>query len=76
MEKAITATSKKATATITQDVLKTLETALAHHQDNNLKEAEKLYKKALTEGRNQPDIAVLAAIFYQQIGRHKYKDAF
>lgn len=53
-----------------------LQMAVKFHQDNDLKNAEKLYKKALVASRNNPDVAILCAIFYQQIGRHKYVITF
>jgi|GEM_PF-1189325 len=49
-----------------------LQMAVKFHQDNDLKSAEKLYKKALVASRNNSDVIILCAIFYQQIGRHKY----
>ncbi len=49
-----------------------LKQALALHQAEDFKGAEKLYKKALIESQHQADVALMVAIFYQQIERHKY----
>ena len=54
------------------ELIENLNQALTLHQDNQLKDAEKLYKNALQKSQHQPDVANLVAIFYQQIGRHKY----
>lgn len=57
---------------ISPEVIQTLEAALKCHQADDLKQAEKLYKKALAASRQHSEVAILCAVFYQQIGRHKY----
>lgn len=59
-------------STLSPKLIADLQMAVKFHQDNDLKSAEKLYKKALVASRNNPDVVILCAIFYQQIGRHKY----
>ncbi len=54
------------------DLVENLKKAVALHKENNLKEAEKIYKQALIDSKHQDDIVILVALFYQQIGRHKY----
>ncbi|GJM03714.1 MAG: hypothetical protein DHS20C08_22150 [Rhodomicrobium sp.] len=61
-----------ATANVTDETITLLNEALSLQQGEQLKEAEKLYKKALTNSRHQIDVATMVAVFYQQIGRHKY----
>lgn len=59
-------------ANITDDIITLLNEALSLHQSEQLKEAEKRYKKALLDSRHQIDVATMVAVFYQQIGRHKF----
>ena len=59
-------------AIISPEILQTLREAVKCHQANELKVAEKHYKKAFSASRQHPEVAVLCAVFYQQIGRHKY----
>lgn len=62
----------KDSSSLTSELLENLNEALERQQDEDFKAAEKLYKDALKQSQNQPDVVSLAAIFYQQIGRHKY----
>ncbi len=72
MGNAAGAATKTTQNTISPEMIETLGKALRHQQADELKAAEKLYKNALAASRHQPDVTALAAIFYQQIGRHKY----
>ncbi len=57
---------------LSPDIIASLNDALKHQRDEQLKHADKLYKKALVESKHQTDVVLMAAIFYQQIGRQKY----
>lgn len=57
---------------LTPELLESLNEALERQQDKDFKAAEKLYKNAVKQSQNQPDIVNMASIFYQQLGRHKY----
>ena len=59
-------------STLSPELIENLNQAVQHQEANELKQAEKLYKTALQTSKHQPDVANLVAIFYQQIGRHKY----
>ena len=69
-----TAIKQQATdpAELSPKLIEDLKQALSLHQAEDFKGAEKLYKKALIESQHQADVALMVAIFYQQIGRHKY----
>lgn len=56
----------------TPELIENLNKALELQQDDEFKAAEKLYKDALKQSKHQPDVVNLAAVFYQQIERHKY----
>lgn len=64
--------SSKAQNTISPEIIENLKEALNAHQSNDLKAAKKLYETALSQSHHQPDVVNMAAIFYQQTGRHKY----
>lgn len=65
-------TLSKDSSALTPQLLENLNEALERQQDEDFKAAEKLYKDAVKQSQNQPDVVNLASIFYQQLGRHKY----
>lgn len=66
-------TEKKASPdAVPADLLKTLQTALAHQREGRMKEAEVHYKQALNDFCFIPDAHYMAALFYIQNGKRKY----